>query len=1384
MKKLIYTVLIALSSISIINAQYINDFTSVVRDSLKIKKMSVKIAGNDEYKIVRPPVIPSSPQSQLFEKFVDQPVTEYNGIPDIRIPLYEIKIKGVTVPISLSYHAGGIRYRQPDGDVGVGWSLDAGGYRVSRTVYGREDDAYNMYDPNEYVKYQSGTERDSYLMKLGLNEIDPYLYIRERQPGIEFKEEDGEYDQFTYMLPSSNGHFIISDRKKGEVSIIEQNLDKIQLTVNSIRPNSLLDSIQITDTNGINYYLGGKRSSSEYLIENAQIAGFFGSRVGWPLKQINNQSNQNIYFNYKPYSTYMAKPRSLVVSDASQFYNLYGPCDMPRINGNIGLSDYPVGTVNYSEYVIDEIKGENEIVKFKRGVIGGGITIDEITITTLDGVVVKKIKFNYNETNNILWHILLKSIEVSIGSDIQQYQFQYYDAPSEAGLTYAMADQWGYYLKGSTGSDYPTLHNEFLDYFTFLEWHEYDGFKMERSLRKTDVFSYARFINNSDLTEVPNYFSLKKITYPTGGTVNYEYESNRNSDNKRTGGLRIKRVSHKTDSSLPLIKEYTYEGGQEKFQFEFNDFVEMKYYLSTTLCMGSFNRVQIFSMYPFLKELSNNCTQYKEVTVYENDKKNNDFRRITSTYNIPRQYELTRFSGGAVPDGGASVGAGLRTVSRYNLGLVPTINEQFIYDVNNNLKEKTSYTYKDTESKEYNNLKVIQRTYLTPNAANTKEVAPALFEDMGYKIYTGIRLLASIVKNSFDDNGKESIDSKVYLYNNKNQLLTKTEKMSKGDLVTNYKYPYDFQDAIYKIMVDNNIVAPIIEQYTTNNNAEIGRLKNTYRQDPIFTAGLIVPHEVFVSKSGINNLKRELSYDLYDKKGNLLQFTGLDGMVNSYLWSYNYQYPIAEIENNSYDNVKKNIGINLDVLSETMSPNMASIEKLKTNTVFLNSFISMYTYRPLTGLLSATSPEGIKTYYEYHNSYGALKEIKDHNGNLLSSYDYHRYPYEQIDVDLNVYAIYYINNLNLQTEFKAVTLGGSSNFTYIWSLKRGGTVISGTQNNNSFKALFTEEGQHTLTCIIKDNTTGSQVEQIKTFEVQYTEIQASIWPSISNEYYVPDPASFSIRATGGSGKFNYSWILKDASDNIVNSVTNQTVSTFTANFVKSGQHNLCCIVKDTKTGKTFETYKSINVSPLKLTIPTAGYYIMNDTPSFSIRVEKGSGSYSYKWDLKDSQSNTVLQESTNSIFKTNPLKNNRVTLGCTVKDLVKNETKRIEIQLSVYNQSIKLENITQRSDDMYAYTQGTIELNVPTKIKFNCTFRNSSIPASIEFRMGSNVFSTSDSYYTGYKEFTLSKGIHYISIQIYDSNATHSSQAEISIADADNSSVIEYPNTLSVSFNQ
>ena len=110
-------------------------------------------------------VIPPSPNATAFNQFIDLPVGHYTGIPNISVPIYQISMPQLSLPISLNYHAGGMKVGERSSWVGAGWSLNAGG-SINRTVRGLPDEYVGAGHPGPYVGAavgQPGQQRYGFL---------------------------------------------------------------------------------------------------------------------------------------------------------------------------------------------------------------------------------------------------------------------------------------------------------------------------------------------------------------------------------------------------------------------------------------------------------------------------------------------------------------------------------------------------------------------------------------------------------------------------------------------------------------------------------------------------------------------------------------------------------------------------------------------------------------------------------------------------------------------------------------------------------------------------------------------------------------------------------------------------------------------------------------------------------------------------------------------------------------------------------------------------------------------------------------------------------------------------------------------------------------------
>ena len=203
----------------------------------------------------------SSPNAAAFNKYVDIPVSHYTGVPNISIPIHTIKEGPLELPISLSFHAGGIRVDDVSSWIGMGWSLNTGG-SLSRTVQGIEDE-----------------HGDGYFTTGGYQITDDPSYMLAASKGY----YDYEPDIFTFTAGNYSGKFIF-DKNKVIKMFPFQNV--------KIIPDASLNIIKIITPEGLIYTFGTK----EY--NYTDIESSFPNR--WMLDKIESADNKySISFNYQ-----------------------------------------------------------------------------------------------------------------------------------------------------------------------------------------------------------------------------------------------------------------------------------------------------------------------------------------------------------------------------------------------------------------------------------------------------------------------------------------------------------------------------------------------------------------------------------------------------------------------------------------------------------------------------------------------------------------------------------------------------------------------------------------------------------------------------------------------------------------------------------------------------------------------------------------------------------------------------------------------------------------------------------------------------------------------------------------------------------------------------
>ena len=126
-------------------------------------------------------LIPPSPEAASLGKYGILPVTLYEGMPNISVPVFELKSSKLSLPISLGYNYNGYRPGEEASWVGLGWSLQASGV-ITRVVKGLVDDPMTpvqLHQWKEYANICDLSDNQDFLSEVGVKNIDtePDIYI-------------------------------------------------------------------------------------------------------------------------------------------------------------------------------------------------------------------------------------------------------------------------------------------------------------------------------------------------------------------------------------------------------------------------------------------------------------------------------------------------------------------------------------------------------------------------------------------------------------------------------------------------------------------------------------------------------------------------------------------------------------------------------------------------------------------------------------------------------------------------------------------------------------------------------------------------------------------------------------------------------------------------------------------------------------------------------------------------------------------------------------------------------------------------------------------------------------------------------------------------------
>jgi YD repeat-containing protein len=880
-----------------------------------------------------PKPVPGSPNASALGRFGSYNVSPYTGLPSISVPIFEIKSGTLSLPITLDYHASGIRMLDNAGWVGLGWSLSTGG-QVTRDMRGSADEQTYWHHPLIEFPTLCGPSAK-------------WAYIRDAENGV----YDTQPDIFSYSIGPKSGNFILGHA--GESPFLFP-YDPIKVYHNGINSTGSfeLDNFRITDVDGTMYQFG-ETASGHLAKETTTVdrSPFLTTSIttSWLLTSIKApNADDAILFNYQRlgYALTMEPRTTVTVLD-----NCVGT-DCP----NHGPDPVQTGT-NMS--TITQL-GVNEIV-FSGGkakFIAATKRLDQLNLNQLDRIEIysetagvysltKTIKFHYSYFGYLTApqspvNLKLEKVEF-IGSDGEvdnTYSFEYHTNGFSwnQGTPYSK-DFWGFY-NGKPNND--LIPQQAVQY-----------------TENNSIIQRTVTIGSADRNTVSTYMKegvLKRINFPTGGYSEFDYEPHRYLENNVptiAGGLRILSVkSYDGTSAAPITKTYAYGQnesglGMKNFYTDLLNFRSESYVHQfcclVTSCAGTATYRQRTFFGNSMTETSASegaAVVYPVVTEYYGDVTSNIGKII---------YEYD--NGNFLPDSlqviiGSRSSKNFKSSYAWRRGkltrkTVKTKSGQLISE------SLFAYTLFKKIKKHIGTAAERMRTYPLENVCigdcNNEFGEPISLNEFRWTPYyqiSGAMRQTSATEKTYEDgaSGRAISTSRAMSYDP--NYLEPTRETQSGvtdteEVVTYSKYPFSYSfigtqsgtaRAIQMLLEKNNLNTQI-EQYTTRRNTDgsnervLGGKLNVYRTDPNNTNHVVADSILFIesvapvplsgfSPSSITNASRlarspfyknAIKFLSFDGKGNVTELKKENDYITTYLWAYRNELPVAEVINSDLD---------------------------------------------------------------------------------------------------------------------------------------------------------------------------------------------------------------------------------------------------------------------------------------------------------------------------------------------------------------------------------------------------------------------------------------------------------------------------------------------------
>ena len=940
----------------------------------------------------------ASPQAWALIRYGDTPMDYYTGKAMVNVPIYTYKDKDFELPISVGYASEGFIPSRQTGILGLNWFLNCGG-SISRDIKGIPDDRV----VDNCGGFLMSSVPDHIIYNLSAHQIHPESAITYQ---VANKETMSDIYHFNFGGHKGTFHF----NGNREVKVYNTNGLQGTYTIQPIRPaSSELMGFIIKTGDGYEYVFGSNDISTFNNTVERSINGQFRSWanfefangthdyeypiVTWNLTKIVAPNGRYVEFKYSVVDGSLGSFINAATENnpflVTTFTNAYNSVHWRNVS--FTRTSYLDSIIIGHNNVTNDDDNFKTVIQFSSSlkncydrpisthtlsceddhlITQNLYKLDEITVTNPNNRQVHKTSFTYKIKDDRL--ILTKITTAGLGD----YTMSYHEEYPYPAISTADTDFWGFYNG---------RNNMYGDIF---------GVNVNTSFN--DIITSDSKIPNWKYSRIG---CLKRITYPTNGFTEFEYESNKADhillkrevqstdlqdgpidpgisnpsindiegylvglhsygilfNSNETGGVRVKKITDYDGLSGFQYRELSYSGGTV--------------YSFPKWFTASFYGYQVYN--PLLDYPINSLD--KQHIGYANVKEKftdnsfiihhyNDYRSHPDEYNDQQRKQITNVDITNVnnPKWNKYISNILREPNS-NHNKRGKLNCQEYYNANRGLVKKTQYEY-NVHSEDFSPYVVMSGKYA-----------------YSVKRYIGDYRLTKVEETEYF--GENAITtSHCFSYDSLGRQITTITKVNNSTIEKKMQYISDTTRHIYNLPTAKLTIRKFADG--TNKLCD-ATLYDYMAFDSLLCLSKIRTAQISDNTNYTNDLStlnytEKQSVVSYDSYGNPTEVVDEHGVHTAYLWGYNGLYPIVKAKNLTSEALKEALDL------ESNTPLAGALDSASHSILYNmpNTLIDIYEYEPIIGMTKHYDNSGKCTTYEY-DSYSRLSSVTDSIGSLV-----------------------------------------------------------------------------------------------------------------------------------------------------------------------------------------------------------------------------------------------------------------------------------------------------------------------------------------------------------------------------------------------------------------